>query len=71
MAGEKKWSVKKVQLILTGNFIHSRYVEIQLAIITLSMFQEIDSLLQCPICKEHFDNTMMVPQCSHNCEFVD
>ena len=33
----------------------------------LQELADMDELLRCPICREHFTSAMMLP-CSHNCE---
>ena len=33
------------------------------------LFQTIDNLLRCSICYEYFDVAVIVPDCSHNCEY--
>lgn len=38
-------------------------------ILFIFRFQTIDNLLRCSICYEYFDVAMIVPDCSHNCEF--
>ena len=39
-------------------------------VLVISWCQSLDELLRCPICFEYFKTTVVLPRCSHNCEFI-